>query len=178
MKKLLLLAILVLVPGFVLLLLLLYAKQQPPAWQSELEKYIAYEERGSPLRISEQAVVRAGRPWEFTGGSDYIVYGDTPYYITENTYRPGVTGGFSRMPLPYPPEELWCVLLKLEPIHAPAFSHYQLVFVARHQDLYNADWVIHAAIQPPSSPEIEQTLDRLGCDIDVSKHPINFIAGF
>jgi hypothetical protein len=178
MKKLLLLTIPVLVPGFVLVLLFLYAKQQPPAWQSELGKYIAYAERGSPLRISEQTAVRAARPWEFTGGTGYIVYGDTPYYITENTYQPGVTRGFSRMPLPYPPEELWCVLLEVQPIYAPAFSYYQLVFVARHQDLYNADWVIHAVIQPPSSPEIEQTISRLGCDIDVSKQPINFIAGF
>lgn len=168
MKKLLLLSIPVLVPGFVLVLLFLYSKKQPPAWRSELDKYVAYTEHGSSLRIFEQAAVRAGRPWEFNGGSGYIVYGDTPYYITENTYQPGVTGGFSRMPLPYPPEELWCVLLKLEPNHAPASFHYQLVFVARHQDLYNADWVIHAAIQPPSSPEIEQTLSRLGCDINVS----------
>ncbi len=177
MKKLLFLTIPFLVPGFVLILFLLYAEQQPPAWQTELEKYIAYKERGSPLLITELVAVRSGRPWRFTGDTNFIVYGDTPYYITDNTYQSGPDRRFSRMPLPYPPEELWCVLLKIGPSYAPSFSKYQLVLVARHQDLYNADWVIHEAILPPSSPELKQTLSRVGCDIHVPNQQKNFVSG-
>jgi hypothetical protein len=177
MKKILYLSIPILVPGFLLILFLLYAKQQPPAWQTELEKYIAYKEHASPILITEQSAVRSERPWKFTGDTGYIVYGDTPYYITDNTYQSGRDSRFSRMPLPYPPEELWCVLLKMEPRYAPDFFKYQLVFVARHQDLYNADWVIHEANRPPSSPEIKQTLSRIGCNIDASQQQKNFVGG-
>lgn len=64
MKKLLFLTIPILVPGFVLILFLNYAEQQPPAWQTELEKYIAYKERGSLLPPSspelKQTLSRVG----------------------------------------------------------------------------------------------------------------------
>jgi hypothetical protein len=176
MKRIFLLFIPFLLPAIALSLWLFYDKQQPPAWQMELDKYTAYQERSAPVRITQQTVDRARKPWKFMRDSGFLVYGDTPYYVTDNTYNLGRVGGFNRMPLPYPPEELWCVLLRLEPIYAPVSPRLQMVFVARHQDLYNAGWVIHAAIQPADSAELAQTIARVGCDIEVAKPMKNFKA--
>jgi hypothetical protein len=174
MKKLLLLFIPFLLPAVALAAWLLYDQRQPPAWQVELGKYIAYQERRAFMQITAQAVDRAGRPWEFGRDPGYMVYGDTPYYVTDFSYQP--SAGSGGMPLPYPPEELWCVLLKLESVHPFGSPKLQLVFVARHQDLYNAAWVVHAASQPADSPELLHTLAVVGCQIDVSK-PIRNLLG-
>ena len=39
----------------------------------------------------------------------------------------------------------------------------RLVFVALHQDLYNAAWVVHEAEEPPLGSDSEADLAELGC---------------
>jgi hypothetical protein len=103
-----------------------------------LDKYTAYQELGHSMLVTMQVVDRAAKPWKFTREPGFIVYGDTPYYVTDNTYSLDLLENSGRMPLPYPPKELWCVLLRLEPVYTYGSPRLQMVFVARHQDLYNA----------------------------------------
>jgi hypothetical protein len=169
MKKIGYIFIPLLLPAIALIVWLSYDQRQPPAWQMELEKYIASQERGASMGVTQQAVDRASKPWKFIRSPGFIVYGDTPYYVTDNTYNLDLLESSGRMPLPYPPEELWCVLLRLESVYPYGSPRLQMVFVARHQDLYNAAWVVHAAIQPADSPELLHTIAVVGCQIDVSK---------
>jgi hypothetical protein len=163
MRKILFLSIPILLPGFVLVIWMLYDLHRPPDWQPEIEKYIAYQEHDLQARLTVQTVQRAQKPWDFTDEAGFTVFGDTVYYDTENRYEykldynPG-------MPLPYPPKEVWCILLKVEPAASAGPAHLQWVLAALHQDIYNAGWVIHAAKGDDLTAEVLQRISRIGCD--------------
>jgi hypothetical protein len=47
----------------------------------------------------------------------------------------------------------------------------RLVFVALHQDLYNADWIVHEGPAGASDADLGAVLVRLGCDVEYGRSP-------
>ena len=93
--------------------------------------------------------VQARLPQNFRAEMSEASYGNTPYYITTHRANPDYPG---QKPLPYPPNELWCVKLKSTDVAAPP-----VVVLALHQDIFNADWVMHEVSDP------ETVLPAVGC---------------
>jgi hypothetical protein len=75
------------------------------------------------------------------------------------------TGMDGRMPLPFPPTEVWCVLLEVQPLAEGTAAEHAVVFVAQHRDIYNADWVVHEGETATSSPALAASLSRIGCNL-------------
>ena len=67
-------------------------------------------------------------------------FSNTPYYETTCRFNPDYAG---YKPMPYPPNDLWCVKVISADPKAP-----QAIVVALHQDIYNADWVVHEMTDP------------------------------
>jgi hypothetical protein len=93
--------------------------------------------------------VQARLPQSFRAEMSAASYGNTPYYVTDHRDNPNYPGV---KPLPYPPNDLWCVKLKSADPTVP-----QVVVMALHQDIYNADWVMHEVTDP------ETVLVAVGC---------------
>jgi hypothetical protein len=70
-----------------------------------------------------------------------------PYSMTTSAYRAG-------RPLPYPPTDLWCVQLISPDPAAP-----KVVLAALHQDIYNAEWIVH------EMTDLETVLPAVGCKL-------------
>ena len=79
-------------------------------------------------------------------------------FETSMNSNPEYTAGL--LPLPCPPDEVWCVLLK-------GGNQQQLVYMALHNSLYNADWVVHIPSEPWDSPGLQINLQNLGCSFDI-----------
>ena len=121
--------------------------------QQVVQAYVQYRGKSlsRPLVVSEYTEARL--PQNFQATLSKISYGDTPYYQTTqrtNTNYPG------QKPLPYPPTDLWCVKLSSADPSAPT-----AIVVALHQDMYNADWVVHEVIDPAA------VLPAVGCKFSV-----------
>jgi len=82
-----------------------------------------------------------------------------------------------RKPLPYPPDDLRCVLLQASGSHNKPFdsanagtgSQYAVVFVGLHNDLYNGAWVVHESAYHFPSPELNATLEEVGCMLELAE---------
>jgi hypothetical protein len=161
MKKSFYLIIPVLVPGILLVIMQALGSRQPPAWEPALLAYIAYQKSQAfhPVTIRLISASHASRPWNYQRDIPEIVFGTNNYYRTD---QPAVSEG-GGMPLPYPPQDLWCLLVEVHPA-AFASAKYQVLFAAEHLDLYNAAWVIHAPLSALSDPGLRQKLDRIGCN--------------
>ena len=121
--------------------------------QQVVQAYVQYREKSlsKPLVVGEY--LQARLPQNFQAAMSKLSYGDTPYYQTTqrtNTDYPG------QMPLPYPPNEVWCVKLSSADPAAPT-----AILVALHQDIYNADWVVHEMTDPAT------VLPAVGCKFSV-----------
>ena len=92
----------------------------------------------------------------------YASHGDSVYYRTDYGY--GKRGRGPR-PLPFPPQEVWCVLLgrEIDSGDDATDTSPSVVFVALHLDMYNADEIIHEAAQDPFSEQYASDLALLGC---------------
>jgi hypothetical protein len=85
-------------------------------------------------------------------------FGATMHFQTDMGGAGIEAGGLS--PLPFPPTDVWCVLLKGG---GPPAG--QVVFVTLHKDLYNADWIVHQGVDDASSVEAQHLLTTLGCTL-------------
>ena len=125
----------------------------PAGAESRLDQYIAHSL--SPGSITAHSVKRARKPWNFNQAVSSRVDGDTVCYQTDSSY--------SGMPLPFPPKEMWCVLLETDA--RSGVTPYGGVFVGLHMDMYNSDWVVHEIATDFSTPGFEETLSLIGCDL-------------
>lgn len=139
--------------------------------QAELDRYLLYQQGKSGVRPAVRRIVPAIWPGRFTAALSGASYGDSAYYQTTNRYpepiKPlrdtrGATSihffSESGRPLPFPPERLWCVIADPGSLQAR-----RLLFVALHQDLYNADWLVHEPPPSASDAELSAAIDALGC---------------
>jgi hypothetical protein len=146
----------------------------PQAAQNELDRYVAYRQGLTGVAPSIGQITPSSRPSRFTTDWSKVSYGDSPYYRTTNHYQLSAAptlaaSGANRIhffsesgrPLPFPPERLWCVLLDPGDLEAR-----RVVFVALHEDLYNADWIVHEGPAGVSGIELDASLDSLGCAIE------------
>ena len=147
----------------------------PLAAQQTLDLYFTYNRLGTV-----QEIARSARPWYFSSRPDYPTYGDSWCFETDlrvslptKTYTTPVwqkyfnhnseTTSSGLTALPYPPEEVWCVLADLG-------ERDQVLFVARHHvEPYQTDWVIHEGPQAPFSQAFLDSLNEFGCELGI-KH--------
>ncbi len=159
MRKAILLAAPLMVPLIVGVAILLFEAGRPPDWRVELGQYILYQNTHSPETVSIQAVAKASQPWKFSPAMSTSVFGDS-VFRTDNRYN-GRKGGY--ITLPFPPEQIYCVLLEYGDRH-------ELAFVSRHNDqVWWQDWVVHQGSSAPFSFEFRQTVSLLGCDLDLEE---------
>ncbi len=126
--------------------------------QDALSQYVAGLYSVQPGLVVSQ-VVQAGQPSKFTAAMSGHVYGSGVYFHVDMPFSFGATvsqTGSSSRPLPYPPEQLACVLLGSN--KGPA-----VVFLALHGDDYKADWFVHQSRDAWPSDELRAQLSTLGC---------------
>jgi hypothetical protein len=128
----------------------------PAVAQARLDEYLAtaYPAGGVQVLVA----VRARRAGRFGRDMSGLVFGDSVYY--QSDLGPAWTETDSLLPLPYPPREVWCVLL--QDSTAATGPAARIVFPALHMDMYNADWLVHEALPGQVTAE---TLDAIGCTL-------------
>jgi len=155
-------------------ILLVRGQDFPADARGKVDRYIRY--RYSPSRaVTIQQIARSSVPSHFTPAMSRATFGDSTFFRTTYGYSaqagidlpgfptvtPGTSGspsGGGSRPVPFPPMDVWCVLLKDTGQSSPA-----IVFVALHQDLYSADWLVH---EPQGdAKEIADALSKIGCDL-------------
>lgn len=152
----------------------------PPSAQTELEQYLAYRYPLTPEPAVRQ-LSQATRPWLFKAAMSGDTYGRSTHFDTTFSYartaarparavsteQPEADWRFAfrgAAPLPYPPEETWCLRLDPEPPN-PA----SVVLLAMHVDLYNGEWVVHEMPGEWSETERRAALSELGCALDLTQ---------
>jgi len=181
MKKIVIMSASLILPlVMVMAALITLGNETTPAWKDELYRYLANARRTSAAEPEIQRAVRASRPWNFHQEMSKAIYGggftdpagvnhvdkeivtllDWQSWFSETLV---LYGG---QPLQFPPEDLWCVLLKYR-----SSSHernvnggaYSVVFVALHTDLYTARWLVHESPDEYPTISLERTLATIGC---------------
>lgn len=155
-------AILLMLPSLALIALvggLIIAESgRPAAWQVELNAYLARSNTSSTGEMAVRSVARANKPWNFGPDMGYAVVGG---------------GAWSGIDLPYPPEEVWCVLLKRGGVSTAGSGEeipYQAVFVSFHSDrLWRQGWVVHKGLGNPFAPAFSECLSTIGCDVGLEE---------
>jgi hypothetical protein len=127
-----------------------------------LETYLSGRSQRTGVTATVVDAVPAARPHALEQAVRGSAYGESAYYRTVDTIPP--TGEpltvvvDSRRPIPEPPQALWCILLETAPGGAP-----DVVFVALHQDLYNAGWLVHERRTYSGALILSDLMDLVGC---------------
>jgi hypothetical protein len=163
----------VLLLGSLLFGLLLDPGRRLETWETALDAYLGFAESSfeDDWRVLDSE--RATSSYRFHRGMSLATYGSGSYYATSVTYGqaiapsvsltpnlPGLRLPSSGRPLPYPPQDVWCVLLAGD---QSGRTGDLLIFVALHQDLYGAAWVVHEAGDAPFGSDLEADLREIGC---------------
>jgi hypothetical protein len=150
MNNLLKIGLAVLLPAVAIVAVLVISNRpdQPDPRQLEVQTYLHCRSKTytQPLQLSES--VQARLPQNFTADMSKASFSNTPYYQTTCRFNLDYAGGKL---LPYPPNDLWCVKVISTDPTAP-----QAIVAALHQDIYNADWVVHEVSDPA-------VLQQVGC---------------
>jgi hypothetical protein len=142
-----------------------------PSYEMALGEYIVYRHAATMPTPTIKQYAQARMPQNFRPDMSKVSFGNSTYYRTDRRYdKQADTQGWSltmtattvptltrmdyrpTMPLPYPPNELWCVQLSSSDPAAP-----KVVVVGLHQDIYNAEWIVHEVTDP------ETVLAAVGC---------------
>jgi hypothetical protein len=157
--------------------LLVITVNHPHSWQDELERYLRYKNTSGSGKYRIQSTIAAGKPWNYNADMSKASFGESAYYQTDFRYDEtspdqdtfdlilGDAPSGSLMPLPFPPNKVWCVIIENAADKQSSFDgqgKVELVLVALHQDLYNADIVIHETHVKPPAFDIAA---RIGCEI-------------
>jgi len=148
MHKALALSLIALVLIVLLAVLVLIEVSRPADWQDVLDWYVEHgNDEGQTVTVL--SITRARQPALFPQDLSRAVFRDNVYYPYDS--------------LPSPPARVWCVLVERERASGQRPSK-QMLFVALHQDLHNADWVVHEGETAPFSPSFRQGLEQIGCE--------------
>lgn len=143
MKKIIALAIPLLVLVGTAVLFITLESRRMPDWELELNEYLA-----RPDAFAVQQVVLARHPENFKPDMGAPVQGDWPWGIEV---------------LPYPPQALRCVLLA-----QPDAAKQQTVYVGYYSDaLWRSGWLVHEGPEAPFSPTLDGHLTAIGCDLEL-----------
>ena len=139
----------------------------PQDCQAKLNEYVAFFNSSSAETVWVQAMVQARIPWKFSPAMSDGTFGASAVFQTDSGAY-GSIGQDGLVPLPFPPEELWCVRLKHGHGSSTASKEralYAVVFVGLHMNMYNADWVVHEGSRDLLDPKLKETLTTVGCDL-------------
>lgn len=180
MKRLLAVLIAVLLPtGLVFSVLWVTSESGlPAAAQARLSQYLQYPATVPQPPYGVQRIAQASQPWNFSADMSGASFGDSVIFrTTHNQLAPEPawpletmtsgsphTGMQGEQPLPFPPRELWCVRLG-----RVASGDTRVVFVALHENLYNADWIVHEARPDVTMPALLADLSAVGCDLGLGQ---------
>jgi hypothetical protein len=150
-------ATIALVAGIILIVALALVLRESPGrhvenWQTIVNAYI--EHKGWAHTASVEQAIQADNPENFAQGIGLRTLAQGPYYVVDEPFG----GQNGSKPLPYPPEDVWCVLLK----HPEGYPH-RLIFAVYHVDLYSAEWVIHEDELAPFNEQTQERVAQLGC---------------
>jgi hypothetical protein len=145
-----------------------------PSYQVAVEQYVAYRRSTAIPTLTIQQVVPARLPQNFRAEMSKLSFGNATYYATDWRYDQSgdhltdvgswpaaitatmvstqATGYGGGMPMPYPPNDLWCIQLSSPDPAAP-----KVVLAGLHQDIYNAEWIVHEVTDPAT------VLPTIGC---------------
>ena len=119
--------------------------RHPTGWQDELIGHLArLSAEEDAVRLL--AVKRAPMPDLFDGHLSHAERGNESY---------------TAKPLPYPPDTFYCI--QMEHRYGRSAPRRQLLYVALHRDLHNADWILHEGDYEPFGVELVLDLRALGC---------------
>jgi hypothetical protein len=119
-------------------------RQREPDWQAALNHYLAQREP-STQRLAVQHMTRASSPQHFQPEMGVAQRLDDWRWTVQ---------------LPYPPDELVCVLLAGEE------AQRQVVYVGHHTDtLWRVGWLVHQGPASPFPSDLAVDLAALGCDL-------------
>ena len=188
MRKAMILILVFIIPISVVAAIILIGEQGTPAWQKKLNEYTTYQNINNSTVITTRSASHASKPWNFEAKMSGSPWGDNVVFTTAAgnydetkaltvSLSPVLTKSMNVIgaPLPYPPDDLWCILLQVSHPQTSTFdtakvetgSEYAVVFVGLHVDLYNGAWVIHESADPFPSPELNATLDEVGCKLEL-----------
>jgi len=156
MKKLVLIAIPILVVLALVITLVVLNNLQTPAWKASLDRYMLFLMSTDKLAYHVLSTSTASQPGHFTPEMSADSFSDS--VIFEANLNPNLDTAAGLQPVPYPPQKVVCVLIGNGGPH-------QLVYVALHTSLYNADWIVHISADPWGSSTLQTTLDNLGCSL-------------
>jgi hypothetical protein len=133
--------------------------QRRPDWQIALDQYLAHSSVIAK-HFTIQKVARAERPDQFRAEMGVPVRDndDWPWDVDS---------------LPYPPDDLYCVLIESygrSPAVVPGNGQRQVVFVGHHSDtLWRVGWLVHAGPVAPFPPTASLDLKTVGCDLPLDE---------
>ena len=159
MQKRILVGLPILAASLIFLGLWIAEKIAIPSWKSELNQYIAFKVSPADPPITIQRAIQASKPWQFKLEMSVSTFGDCIYFQTAICYR--AEEMLAAPPLTFPPEDIWCALLKTT---ATGEESDWVVFIAKHQDLYNADWIVHESSKSIADPQLKDDLTNIGCE--------------
>jgi hypothetical protein len=154
---------------------------RPVEWQDDLNRYLQYKNANASWEYEVLFTVEAGSPWNVNTEMSSLSFGESMHYQTDLGYgddssdpdTPSTVLEAPRnghlMALPFPPEEVWCVLLgredNLEP-HQLTDEAVELILVALHQDLYNADYIIHEIAGGSDAKRFSEVVRAIDCEMN------------
>ncbi len=159
MQKRILAGLPILAASLIFLSLWIAEKLAIPSWKSELNQYIDFKVSPAVPPIRLQRAIKASKPWEFKVEMNSGSFSDCIYYQTDFCYKPDEI--LSSPPLPFPADEVWCALLNSS---SSDEGSGWVVYIARHQDLYNAGWIVHESSRGITDPQLRVDLTDIGCD--------------
>jgi hypothetical protein len=143
--------------------------RSPPTWQTTLDNYMTYLNSYAKEPATLESITQASKPWNFSSQMRSVTYSDSVIFQTISfshkpdeqlitiAILPGESPKDQRKPLPFPPKEVWCARLNLG-------NASRVVFLALHEDLYNADMVVHEVSKEMGQKSLLDTLTEIGCD--------------
>jgi hypothetical protein len=120
-----------------------------PAWQWELNQYLALKTSPPAAQPVAARTVQASQPWLFRADMSDISYGRC-YYCT------------------FAPTDVWCALVQ------PSTGDLEkpwVVYITYYQDLYNAGWFVHESLRSLSDPRLTDDLAAIGCSALLNPPP-------
>ncbi len=122
-------------------------------WQTALDAYL--RDQGAAGRLQVQATAWARQPWRLDRDMSQALFGDN---------RRGQSD------LPFPPEVVWCVLLKRGQSRSRDELPYRVLFVAHYVDPpWYDEWLVHPGKGDPFAPDFGAGLHAIGCDLGLEE---------
>lgn len=149
-----------------------YQPGLPSAAQEQLDGYLLYlqGQRGNQPNVVQ--VNQAAAPGQFKADMSDTSYGDSPYFRTTNGYQSPRTQSAAakesavirendnaRRAIPFPVDNLWCVYLD-------GGQSLEVVYLALHEDMYNAGWLVHEGLASADDPQTVVSLTEIGCPLE------------